>query len=57
MASSSASRSRTASDLIIRFGCPVEPEVTAGTSYLAFFAYGLATLAAWWMGKSETNPA
>lgn len=36
---------------------PVEPEVTAGTSYLAFFAYGLATLAAWWMGKSETKPA
>lgn len=31
---------------------PVEPEVTAGTSLLAFFAYGLATLAAWWMGKS-----
>ncbi len=32
---------------------PVEPEVTAGTSLLAFFAYGLVTLAAWWMGKSE----
>jgi hypothetical protein len=31
---------------------PVEPEVTAGTSLLAMFAYGLATLAAWWMGKS-----
>lgn len=31
---------------------PVEPEVTAGTSLLAFFAYGLATLTAWWMGKS-----
>jgi len=31
---------------------PVEPEVTAGTSYLAFFAYGLATLAAWWMARS-----
>lgn len=31
---------------------PVAPEVTSGTSYLAFFAYGLATLAAWWMGKS-----
>lgn len=26
--------------------------VTAGTSLLAFFAYGLATLAAWWVGKS-----
>lgn len=36
---------------------PVEPEVTAGTSYLAFFAYGLATLAAWWMGKSAQNSA
>lgn len=32
---------------------PVEPEVTAGTSLLAFFAYGLATLVACWMGKSE----
>lgn len=31
---------------------PVEPEVTAGTSLLAFFAYGLATAAAWWMGNS-----
>lgn len=31
---------------------PVEPEVTAGTTYLAFFAYGLATLAAWWMARS-----
>jgi hypothetical protein len=36
---------------------PVEPEVTTGTSLLAFFAYGLATLAAWWMGKSAANPA
>lgn len=36
---------------------PVEPEVTLGTSLLAFFAYGLATLAAWWMGKSATKPA
>ena len=31
---------------------PVASEVTAGTSLLAFFAYGLATWAAWWMGKS-----
>ena len=31
---------------------PVAPEVTAGTSLLALFAYGAATLAAWWMGKS-----
>ena len=32
---------------------PVEPKVTAGTSLLAFFAYGLATIVAWWMGKTE----
>ena len=31
---------------------PVAPEVTPATSYLALFAYGLVTLAAWWMGKS-----
>ena len=31
---------------------PVASEVTPGTSYLALFAYGLVTLAAWWMGKS-----
>lgn len=36
---------------------PVESEVTAGTSVLAFFAFGLATLAAWWMGKSARKPA
>ncbi|WP_374531048.1 hypothetical protein [Novosphingobium sp.] len=35
----------------------VEPEVTAGTSLLAFFAYALATLAAWWMGKSAAVSA
>lgn len=34
---------------------PVADEVTAATSLLAFFAYGLATLAAWWLGK--TRPA
>jgi hypothetical protein len=34
---------------------PVEPQVTAGTSLLAFTAYGLVTLAAWWMGKSEAK--
>lgn len=33
---------------------PVEPKVTPATSVLAFFAYGLITLAAWWMGKSGT---
>jgi hypothetical protein len=32
---------------------PAEPEVTAGTSLLAFVAFGLVTLCAWWMGKSE----
>lgn len=36
---------------------PVEPDVTTGTSLLAFFAYGAATLAAWWMGKSAANSA
>ena len=36
---------------------PVAIEVTPGTSYLALFAYGLVTLAAWWMGKSASeNP-
>ena len=34
---------------------PVEPEVTAGTSLLALSAYGLATLSAWWMGKSAQD--
>lgn len=36
---------------------PVEPHVTTGTSLLAFFAYGAATLAAWWMGKSAAKSA
>ena len=36
---------------------PVEAEVTAGTSLLAFFAYAVATLAAWWMGKSARESA
>lgn len=35
---------------------PVEPEVSTGTSVLAFVAFGIATLAAWWMGKSAANP-
>ena len=34
---------------------PVAPEVTPGTSYLALLAYGLVTLAGWWMGKSATQ--
>ena len=36
---------------------PVEPHVTTGTSLLAFFAYGAATLTAWWMGKSAAKSA
>jgi hypothetical protein len=32
---------------------PVEPEVTAGTSLLAFAAYGAVTAAAWWLARSE----
>jgi|GWRWMinimDraft_5_1066013.scaffolds.fasta_scaffold04833_2 hypothetical protein len=31
---------------------PVEPEVTLGTSLLAFFAFGIVTLAAWWTARS-----
>ena len=31
---------------------PVANEVTSGTSLMAFFAFGLTTLAAWWVGKS-----
>lgn len=41
----------------VNWFAPAEPQVTAGTSLLAFFAYGLATLAAWWMGKSAANSA
>jgi hypothetical protein len=36
---------------------PVEANVTAGTSLLAFFAYAVATLSAWWMGKSARKSA
>ena len=32
---------------------PVATEVTAGTSLLAFFAYGLATAVAWWVGSGR----
>lgn len=32
---------------------PVASEVTMGTSLLAFFAFGTATLAAWWVGKTR----
>ena len=38
--------------LVNWFG-PVASEVTPGTSYLAFFAFGVATLAAWWLGKTR----
>lgn len=34
---------------------PVEPEVTIGTSLLAFFAYGVLTLASWWVARSEAR--
>lgn len=33
---------------------PVEKEITAGTSLLAFFAFGLATLAAYWVHRART---
>ena len=37
---------------------PEPTAVTPATSYLAFFAYGLATLSAWWLGKTrERAPA
>lgn len=36
----------------INWFAPAAAEVTAGTSLLAMFAYGLATAAAWWMGAS-----
>jgi hypothetical protein len=32
---------------------PEPTAVTPATSYLAFFAYGLATLCAWWLGKTR----
>ena len=38
---------------MINWLAPVENEVTSGTSVLAFSAYTLATLTAWWVGKSE----
>ena len=31
---------------------PVDPEVTIGTSLLAFFAFGSVTLASWWTARS-----
>jgi hypothetical protein len=31
---------------------PVEPEVTSGTSLLAFFAFGMITLTSWWASHS-----
>ncbi len=34
---------------------PEPTAVTAGTSLLAFFAYGLATLAAWWLGMTRSR--
>jgi hypothetical protein len=40
--------------LVNWFG-PVEPEVTASTSLLAFVAFGLMTLAAWWAARGEAK--
>jgi hypothetical protein len=34
---------------------PIEPEVTTGTSLLAFVAFGLITLAAWWAARNEAR--
>lgn len=34
---------------------PPPTAVTAETSYLAFFAYGLATLAGWWAGRRRAK--
>jgi hypothetical protein len=34
---------------------PVEPEVTLGTSLLAFFAFGLITLTAWRVARTEAQ--
>jgi hypothetical protein len=34
---------------------PVEPEVTLGTSLLALFAYGVVTLASWWVARSAQH--
>lgn len=34
---------------------PPPTEVTVGTSLLAFFAYALATAAAWWLGMTRTR--
>ena len=38
---------------VINWLAPTEPDVTSGVSVLAFSAYALATLTAWWVGKSE----
>jgi hypothetical protein len=35
---------------------PVEPDVTTGTSLLALFAYGLVTIASWWVHRSARMP-
>jgi hypothetical protein len=33
---------------------PVEPEITTGSSLLAFVAFGIFTLLAWWVARSES---
>lgn len=40
--------------LVNWFG-PVENEVTAANSLLAFFAFGLITLGAWWVARNEAR--
>ncbi|MBL0924155.1 MAG: hypothetical protein IBJ12_06770 [Sphingomonadaceae bacterium] len=34
---------------------PVEPDVTLGTSLLAFFAFGIVTLASWWVARGALS--
>ena len=38
---------------LINWAAPAEHEVTTGVSVLAFTAYTIATLTAWWVAKSE----
>jgi hypothetical protein len=39
----------------VNWFAPEPTAVAPGTSLLAFFAYGLATLSAWWLGKTRTR--
>lgn len=40
---------------IVNWFGPVEPEVTTGTSLLAFFAFGSVTLASWWTARTANR--